>query len=63
MINRTPSLTERQLSLITRAAAALPIDRRDEFRRSVMMRLTGEPMTSAVMQVVNDVMSAIPVEE
>jgi hypothetical protein len=46
---RTPILTLRQLGLIERAAAALPVDRRADFVRDVRTRLTGEPADYAVV--------------
>jgi hypothetical protein len=63
MMNRVPSLTERQLRFIERAAAALPLDRRQDFERSVMMRLTGQPGDFAVSTAVNDIMGMIPRED
>ena len=42
---------------------ALPYDRREDFRRSVTRRLTGEPGDYAVLTVVNNALKAIPVED
>jgi hypothetical protein len=45
---RLLSLTDHQMSLVRRAASALPISERDEFLRGVAHRLGGEPTDDAI---------------
>lgn len=60
---RAPQLSDRQRSFIDRAARALPVDRRQDFERAVLARLVGECNDFAVMTIVNNTLSAIPVED
>lgn len=41
------------MALVRRAAATLPVHRRDEFLRALAERLVGEPSDSAVIEAVN----------
>jgi hypothetical protein len=52
-MHRAPVLSVRQHSLISRAAAMLPVSRQEDFVRRVHARLTGEPADAAVSTAVN----------
>jgi hypothetical protein len=58
---RPLALSDRQLELVTRAARALPLMRRDQFLQDVAARLTGEPSDAAVMQAINVTFDLTPV--
>ena len=51
-------LTDRQLQLIKRGAAGLPVTARDEFLRQVSARLAAEPSDAAVAAAVNLVLDS-----
>jgi hypothetical protein len=44
-------------------AAALPLDRREDFLRRVHMRLAGEPCDSAVCHAINMALDLMPRDE
>jgi hypothetical protein len=55
------ALTDRQMWLIRKGAAALPVTARDEFLRQVTARLTLEPSDAAVAAAVNVVLDSAAV--
>jgi hypothetical protein len=57
---RIPSLSPRQTRLIHNTAATLPLDRREDFVRSVHARLAGEPSDYAVSTAVNNALTLMP---
>jgi hypothetical protein len=60
MRTRIPSLSPRQTRLIHNTAETLPLDRREDFVRSVHARLAGEPADYAVQVAVNAALTLIP---
>jgi len=52
-VRRALRFTDRQMALVRRAAATLPVQRRDAFLRAITERLVGEPPDSAVIEAVN----------
>lgn len=58
---RLLALTDRQLQLVKRAAASLPVNARDGFLQDVARRLADEPSDAAVMQAINSVFDRIPI--
>ena len=54
------ALTDRQLRLITDAAKAVPVNRRDEFLQRLARHLTPEPSDAAVQSAVNAQLDALP---
>jgi hypothetical protein len=50
---RPLSLSDRQLRLVTNAAKAVPLARRDDFLRQVAAHLTSEPSDIAVEAALN----------
>ncbi len=63
MMHRAPILTSHQSRWVNNAAAALPLDRREDFLRRVHRRLAGDPCDSAVMTVINMVLDVMPRDE
>ena len=53
MMNRPPTLSARQLRLVDRHAAMLPVHEREAFLRRVAGRLTGTPADGAVCHAIN----------
>jgi hypothetical protein len=47
------SLTDRQMRLVTSAARAVPVSRRDEFLRRLALHLAPQPSNSAVQAALN----------
>ena len=54
------ALTEHQLACVRRAAKTVPVERRDEFLRSVAKRLATEPSDGAVSQAINRTLDLTP---
>jgi hypothetical protein len=54
------SLTDRQVRLITEAAKAVPIERRDDFLQKLAMHLTPEPSDAAVQAALNAQLDTLP---
>jgi hypothetical protein len=55
---RALALSDKQLGLLQRAAAALPVGERDHFLRSVAARLTGAPTDDALIAAINAALDA-----
>jgi hypothetical protein len=53
-------LTEHQLRLLQRSAEALPVRERDAFKHTVLSRLRGQVSTGALVEVINQLMTARP---
>jgi len=60
-MKRPLALSDHQMSLVRRAAAALRVNARDEFLRSVARRLVGEPSDAAITQPINVTLDRTPV--
>jgi hypothetical protein len=60
-MKRPLALSDHQMSLVRRAAAALPVNARDGFLQDVAARLADEPSDAAVMQAINSVFDRIPI--
>jgi hypothetical protein len=50
---RALALSDKQLALLQRAAASLPVGERDHFLQSVAAHLTGAPTDDAVIAAIN----------
>jgi hypothetical protein len=55
---RALALSEKQLALLQRAAATLPVGERDHFLQSVAAHLTGMPTDDAVIAAINAALDA-----
>ena len=60
-MKRPLALSDSQMSLIKRAARALPVNTRAQFLQDVASRLADTPADAAVMQAINIVFDRIPV--
>jgi hypothetical protein len=60
-MKRPLALSDHQMSLVRRAAAALPVNARDGFLQDVARRLADEPSDAAVAQAVNVTFDRVPV--
>src|SRR5262245_18259291 len=58
---RAVALSDKQLALLQRAAASLPVGERDHFLQSVAAHLTGAPAADAVIAATNAALSAAAV--
>ena len=55
---RALALSDKQLALLQRAAASLPVGERDHFLRSVAAHLSGQPTDDAVIAAINAALDA-----
>ena len=55
---RALALSDKQLALLQRAAASLPVGERDHFLQSVAAHLTGAPTDDAVITAINAALDA-----
>ena len=55
---RALALSDKQLALLQRAAASLPVGERDHFLRSVAEHLSGQPTDDAVIAAINAALDA-----
>ena len=55
---RALALSDKQLALLQRAAASLPVGERDHFLQSVAAHLTGAPTDDAVIAAINAALDA-----
>jgi hypothetical protein len=55
---RALALSDKQLALLQRAAASLPVAERDHFLQSVAAHLTGQPTDDAVIAAINAALDA-----
>ena len=58
---RALALSDKQLALLQRAAASLPVGERDHFLRSVAAHLTGAPADDAVIAAISAALDAAAV--
>jgi hypothetical protein len=58
---RALALSDKQLALLQRAAASLPVGERDHFLQSVAAHLTGAPTDDAVIAAINAALDAAAV--
>jgi hypothetical protein len=58
---RALALSDKQLGLLQRAAAPLPVGERDPFLQSVAAHLTGAPADDAVIAAINAALDAAAV--
>ena len=58
---RALALSDKQLALLQRAAAALPVGERDHFLQSVAAHLSGQPTDDAVIAAINAAVDAAAV--
>jgi hypothetical protein len=58
---RALALSDKQLALLQRAAASLPVGERDHFLRSVAAHLSGQPADDAVIAAINAALDAAAV--
>ena len=55
---RALALCDKQLALLQRAAASLPVGERDPFLQSVAVHLSGQPTDDAVIAAINAALDA-----
>ncbi len=55
---RALALSNKQLALLQRAAASLPVGERDHFLQSVAAHLSGQPTDDAVIAAINAALDA-----
>jgi hypothetical protein len=58
---RALALSDKQLALLQRAAASLPVGERDHFLQSVAAHLTGAPTDDAMIAAINAALDAAAV--
>ena len=58
---RALALSDKQLALLQRAAASLPVGERDHFLQSVAAHLSGQPTDDAVIAAINAALDAAAV--
>jgi hypothetical protein len=58
---RALALSDKQLALLQRAAASLPVEERDHFLHSVATHLTGAPTDEAVIAAIDAALDAAAV--
>ena len=58
---RALALSDKQLALLQRAAASLPVGERDNFLRSIAAHLSGQPTDDAVTAAINAALDAAEV--
>jgi hypothetical protein len=58
---RALALSDKQLALLQRAAASLPVGERDHFLQSVAAHLNGQPTDDAVIAAINAALDAAAV--
>ena len=56
---RALALSDKQLALLQRAAASLPVGERDHFLQSVAAHLTGAPTDDAVIAAINAALAIV----
>jgi hypothetical protein len=61
LIDRTACHRAKQLALLQRAAASLPVGERDHFLQSVAAHLSGQPTDDAVIAAINAALDAAAV--